>query len=588
MVLGNLTTLIVKVAAAIVIFLLGAFFGLFLLKLYDALYPPIQVICWYCNEPSTLKARGVETESRWYCRKCENLNVRDENGDIVDEFPEMYSAKANRPVLPRRDLSQRFQSDVLCDDCVRKQQIIYNEASHYVKDESDPDYKLSLQVANWQREDLEEQYPLCEDCANKVEQVLREKNIPAPRKIEEEDNSWIDLIPDPEPVRLAQKPSFAFATLSRTKGLLWHISHLTSLIVYSIAIWNPDVIQMYFSKSGHVPFPLPFGSLKEFGWEYWQYWTVFSLASVYWMDWEPLTLRWYGHDRVQLHNFAQYKIAQRIVFIFRLLTPLLIVSSTNSVHIKWIGMASLPISIVLLAYGMLKLRISFIERPARAITGRSATKTKLLVRETSELQRIKPAWQPMKLARQLREAVVRYVPAIEFYGLNGFGWSDDIFEPNPPPNDDFVRKNARVLMEELKDVEYATESDDDSGSDDNITSTLSWRPRPTKQFKRRNFIRPSPLTTKSEAVATKQLSPTPNVPRHKSKRRLPLNVLDSDSDDEKDASDSDDDLGRSFVPWRPHKAKVEKPQKKGLFERMQVRGSSAPPRQTGYSSQMAF
>jgi hypothetical protein len=65
---------------------------------------------------------------------------------------------------------------------------------------------------------------------------------------------------------------------------------------------------MYFSKSGHVPFPLPFGSLKEFGWEYWQYWTVFSLASVYWMDWEPLTLRWYGHDRVQLHNFAQYKV----------------------------------------------------------------------------------------------------------------------------------------------------------------------------------------------------------------------------------------------------------------------------------------
>lgn len=121
---------------------------------------------------------------------------------------------------------------------------------------------------------------------------------------------------------------------------------------------------------------------------------------------------------------------------------------------------------------MLKLRISFIERPVRAITGRSATKSKLLVRETSELQRTKPAWQPMKLARQLREAVVRYVPAIEFYGLNGFGWSDDIFEPNPPPNDDFVRKNARVLMEELKDVEYATDSDDDSGSDDNITTTL--------------------------------------------------------------------------------------------------------------------
>ena len=75
----------------------------------------------------------------------------------MDEFPEMYSAKSNRPgelsdylkaiqtfsidtipfaVLPRRDLSQRFQSNILCEDCVRKQQIIYNESRHYVKDES--------------------------------------------------------------------------------------------------------------------------------------------------------------------------------------------------------------------------------------------------------------------------------------------------------------------------------------------------------------------------------------------------------------------------------------------------------------------
>jgi hypothetical protein len=80
----------------------------------------------------------------------------------------------------------------------------------------------------------------------------------------------------------------------------------------------------------------------------------------------------------------------------------------------------------------------------------------------------------MKLARQLREAVVRYVPAIESYGLNGFGWKDDIFEQNPPPNDDFVKRNALVLMEEMKDVEYATESDDnDSGSDDFASGLVS-------------------------------------------------------------------------------------------------------------------
>jgi hypothetical protein len=121
---------------------------------------------------------------------------------------------------------------------------------------------------------------------------------------------------------------------------------------------------------------------------------------------------------------------------------------------------------------MLKLTISFVERPSRAITGRSIPKTKPLVREKSELQRTKPAWQPMKLARRLREAVVRYVPAIEFYGLNGFGWSDDIFEPNPPPNEEFFKKNAMVLMEEMKDMDYATDSDSEDNDSDEIISGL--------------------------------------------------------------------------------------------------------------------
>jgi hypothetical protein len=71
-------TLLSKVASAIVIFLLGAFCALVVLVIYDYVYPPVQVTCWYCNEESSLKARGEETRNRWYCRRCENLNVRDE------------------------------------------------------------------------------------------------------------------------------------------------------------------------------------------------------------------------------------------------------------------------------------------------------------------------------------------------------------------------------------------------------------------------------------------------------------------------------------------------------------------------------
>lgn len=75
---GAFLTLLSKVASAIIIFSLGALCAVVVLLIYDMVYPPIQVTCWYCNEQSALKARGEETSNRWYCRKCENLNVRDE------------------------------------------------------------------------------------------------------------------------------------------------------------------------------------------------------------------------------------------------------------------------------------------------------------------------------------------------------------------------------------------------------------------------------------------------------------------------------------------------------------------------------
>lgn len=66
--------------------------------------------------------------------------------------------------------------------------------------------------------------------------MLKEKNVPAIKREadNEEDDSWLDLMPDPEPIKLAQKPSFAFTVLSRVKGFLWHLTHLSSLIVYSL------------------------------------------------------------------------------------------------------------------------------------------------------------------------------------------------------------------------------------------------------------------------------------------------------------------------------------------------------------------
>jgi hypothetical protein len=80
----------------------------------------------------------------------------------------------------------------------------------------------------------------------------------------------------------------------------------------------------------------------------------------------------------------------------------------------------------------------------------------------------------------------------------------------------------------------------------------SWRSRTSsKPRQKRTFIRPSPLTTKREVSATKRINghaPAPSVTRQRmSRRRLPLDYLDSGDELEKDASDSDEDADRSGV-----------------------------------------
>lgn len=59
------------------------------------------------------------------------------------------------------------------------------------------------------------------------------------------------------------------------------------------------------------------------------------------------------------------------------------------------------------------------------------------------------------------------------------------------------------------------------------------------------------MTTKREVTATKRFgghSPAPSVTRQRmSRRRLPLDYLDSGDEYEKDASDSDEDADRSGV-----------------------------------------
>jgi hypothetical protein len=69
----------------------------------------------------------------------------------------------------------------------------------------------------------------------------------------------------------------------------------------------------------------------------------------------------------------------------------------------------------------------------------------------------------------------------------------------------------------------------------------------TRLRKQRRFIRPSPLTTRSEIAATKRYTSSTLATAGVSRRRLPLDYLDSDDEYDKDASESDEDVGRSNI-----------------------------------------
>ncbi|KAI8388853.1 Ima1 N-terminal domain-containing protein [Radiomyces spectabilis] len=193
---------------------------------------PTKVNCWYCNQDSYLLPGGKQTEQYWYCDKCENVNVKDQNGDIVDTLPVMYNASLNHPVtpIPQRHLPERRQSRTLCENCQSNQILIYQLMSEYIRDEDDPKYDYYVKTADAYKASLQEKNPLCEECQAKVENLLAEQRADLRRRrINEKLHRSLQT-------KSPKRPSKFQYTM---QGLLWFLSHSLTVLFCILAFLYP-------------------------------------------------------------------------------------------------------------------------------------------------------------------------------------------------------------------------------------------------------------------------------------------------------------------------------------------------------------
>ncbi|KAG4098890.1 hypothetical protein H8356DRAFT_1038524 [Neocallimastix lanati (nom. inval.)] len=173
-----------------IIFFISSVIGLITIyRIYDIIIEllPVKVTCFYCNNESELtkppkkqrvKEKWINGKPRcWWCRRCDNWNIINENGEIQD-ISEMENIEnnVNQNNTKYCDNEEKFPiNDYFCDTCKMHQEYIRQRLADYLPDEDDPDYERYLNNLPQFKTHLENKYPIvCENCQKRVKQELDE------------------------------------------------------------------------------------------------------------------------------------------------------------------------------------------------------------------------------------------------------------------------------------------------------------------------------------------------------------------------------------------------------------------------------
>ncbi|KAI8972469.1 hypothetical protein BDB01DRAFT_463993 [Pilobolus umbonatus] len=97
---------------------------------------PSKVNCWYCNNDSFLLPGNRDTIYNWYCHMCENRNMTDINGDIIDPSIFDTNNKSDSEHKYCKPIKLRETPCSICVDCQRNQSLVYQFLSEYIPDEN--------------------------------------------------------------------------------------------------------------------------------------------------------------------------------------------------------------------------------------------------------------------------------------------------------------------------------------------------------------------------------------------------------------------------------------------------------------------
>ncbi|KAG1053791.1 hypothetical protein G6F43_004153 [Rhizopus delemar] len=219
---------------------------------WDYLFPPqFQTVnCWYCGEDTDLDLKAGESERHWYCSHCENVNRKDENGDIID--PSVPSKTLDPPFRVTTYVPYKLDKTKpkLCDRCINKQSIIRWFADDFIPDdENQPDYNERVNRYVEYKRYLDNRYDLCKDCFYKLEEYTNtlNKKYGQARQMEpiREDEDILRRQHElTEYDRCTVKEAYRHRSLTKfkTQRLIWVLTHVLSLLFFLYMHRHPQIV----------------------------------------------------------------------------------------------------------------------------------------------------------------------------------------------------------------------------------------------------------------------------------------------------------------------------------------------------------
>ncbi|KAG2183793.1 hypothetical protein INT43_006804 [Umbelopsis isabellina] len=260
----------------------------------------------------------------------------------------MHDLTLNHPSRVVRRPSANKATNALCSNCDLAQQRILSYITAFDPDDNDKDY---LVHANGFRRKLEERYPLCPACQQKVNNIINER-----------DKIARSLMIDRCRQQLHSKPVMAIPSRSQARrnfilqGVLYWTLHIASLL-FSIftCIWPKDAIS-YMSKGSVIPSYFEFGHYTTLADEYaaiptWSLALLISILSWFWATWHPYQMEVYGYSGKYVHRLGIYQKLQIIIYIARIAGVLAFVHGSKQ-DCRYAGLFYLISSAMILGYSL--------------------------------------------------------------------------------------------------------------------------------------------------------------------------------------------------------------------------------------------